>query len=173
MQKRYRFLLVGFVSVMGLAVFSTPVAAKTVVFNQTQSSQIKVTSNCTNGECTAESSVSVSQHQLQSDAPHFDSSEDTWWSPWWRHSHHSARSGDVNVRTHRSGEVALSWSWRSGTCEVRYTESNVSHYKYSTLVACNQGGVTIGGLMPGKSYRFQIRNTEHEWWTTPVTITAQ
>ena len=61
------------------------------------------------------------------------------------------------------GEVRLNWSLRGGTCHVRYTEASESVYKYATSASCDDGGVTIGGLTPGVSYRFQVRQNDGPW----------
>lgn len=69
------------------------------------------------------------------------------------------------------GAVYLSWNLRGGTCHVRYTESNQNWYKYATATACDNGGVTIGGLVPGRWYRFQVRQ-DNGYWLKAITRKA-
>jgi hypothetical protein len=78
----------------------------------------------------------------------------------------------ATVRVRRSdGQVRLTWDMRGGTCHVRYTEVGASTYKYETSTSCDDGGITIGGLTPGVSYRFQVR--QHDGgWSLPVTVKA-
>jgi hypothetical protein len=69
----------------------------------------------------------------------------------------------VYVVENTDGRVRLEWGYRGGTCHVRYTEATQSVYKYATAASCDEGGVTIGGLVPGKKYRFQVRQNEGGW----------
>lgn len=71
-----------------------------------------------------------------------------------------------------SGEVRLNWDHRGGTCHVRYTESGSRYFKYSTSAACDEGGITIGGLTPGHNYRFQVRK-DGGGWSATVTRRAE
>lgn len=66
----------------------------------------------------------------------------------------------MNMVSNTEGKVWLSWSFRSGdggTCHIRYTEVGESVYKYATAASCNDGGVMIGGLVPGQRYKFAVR----------------
>jgi hypothetical protein len=68
--------------------------------------------------------------------------------------------------------VRLSWPMRGGTCHVRYGETSANSYPYSTSTGCDNGGITIGGLVPGRSYRFQVAS-EGANWSSPVTVVAR
>jgi len=65
-----------------------------------------------------------------------------------------------------TGEVHLTWSQRGGTCYVRYTEFGNTNYNYSTSTACDNGGITIGGLQPRTSYKFQVKKDDESWSRT-------
>lgn len=84
-----------------------------------------------------------------------------------------ARSRQNRRRNYWSndGRVTLGWDHQGGTCHVRYTESGVSNYKYSTSAACDEGDVTIGGLNRGSNYRFQVKQDEGSW-SAPMTMRA-
>ncbi len=69
------------------------------------------------------------------------------------------------------GQVRLNWDMRGGTCHVRYTEASARSYRYATAAGCDDGGVTIGGLTPGVTYRFQVRQDDGVW-SLPVTVKA-
>jgi hypothetical protein len=67
-----------------------------------------------------------------------------------------------------NGEVRLTWSQRGGTCQIRYTEFGSKNYNYTTSTACDNGGITIGGLQYNKSYKFQVRKDDEAWSTAIV-----
>lgn len=77
------------------------------------------------------------------------------------HRRHAQRP--VWVRPAAHGEVHLTWDHRGGTCHVRYTESTSAGYNYHTSTNCDEGGITIGGLVSGKSYRFQVQKDDGAW----------
>mgnify|MGYP001175360096 CR=1 FL=1 len=70
-----------------------------------------------------------------------------------------------------SGEVRLTWDMRGGTCFVRYTEAGSAGYNYETSTGCDNGTITIGGLTPGRNYRFQVRKDDGAW-SQPITVKA-
>lgn len=82
----------------------------------------------------------------------------------YRHGHRSAW-----VRPTADGEVRLNWELRGGTCHVRYTEAGAKGYNYHTSTNCDDGEITIGGLVRGKAYRFQVRKDDGAW-TRAVTV---
>ena len=69
------------------------------------------------------------------------------------------------------GQARIEWEMRGGSCHIRYSEVTSRGYKYSTSASCDDGGLTIGGLAQGKTYRFQVRK-DGEVWSRPVTVTA-
>ncbi len=50
----------------------------------------------------------------------------------------------------QSGSAQLGWVYRGGSCQVRYTESDQTVYKYQTVASCDQAGLTVGYLTPGR-----------------------
>lgn len=84
--------------------------------------------------------------------------EDT---PTYSYRRHSQRP--VWVRSAAHGEVHLTWDHRGGTCHVRYTEAGSAGYNYHTSTNCDEGHITIGGLVSGKSYRFQVQKDDGAW----------
>lgn len=89
----------------------------------------------------------------------------------WRNNRNYRNNRNWNTDRDTSGEVSLSWDQRGGTCHVRYTESWIRNYKYSTSTACDNGSITIGGLQPGTSYRFEVQK-DSEGWSWPLTLRA-
>jgi hypothetical protein len=70
------------------------------------------------------------------------------------------------------GQVRLSWGYRGGTCQVRYTETTRNWYAYATAAGCDDGGITINGLQAGVNYRFQVK-PENGVWSRAVVVRAQ
>lgn len=70
------------------------------------------------------------------------------------------------------GSVRINWGMRGGTCYVRYGETTTNGYSYSTNTGCDNGGITIGGLVPGRTYRFQV-STNRSNWSREMTIVAR
>lgn len=86
-----------------------------------------------------------------------------------------ARAVNVNyvmVADNTSGSVRLSWPMRGGTCQVRYGEVTRGGYPYATSAGCDDGGVTIGSLVPGRKYRVQV-SQDGTYWTRPVVVIAR
>lgn len=71
----------------------------------------------------------------------------------------------------RDGEVPLSWDHRGGTCHVRYTEAGNRHFNYHTSTNCDDGEITIGGLVTGRNYKFQVRKDDGSW-SHPTNVKA-
>ncbi len=72
-----------------------------------------------------------------------------------------------------NGTVRVMWAQRGGTCNVRYNESNQPGYKYATSAGCDDGGVTIGSLVVGQRYKFQVAQNDWSSWSRPVRATAR
>lgn len=81
-------------------------------------------------------------------------------------------NAQVVVPMASNGAVRLSWGWRGGTCNVRYTEASEVVYKYATSAGCDEGGVTISGLAPGQKYKFQV-SPDNVNWSKVVATTAK
>ncbi len=127
------------------------VQASTTIY-QHQSSSSSFEFSCS-GECSAKSETSQSQTQRVG--------EGSWPA---HHGHHSAEHAP-------SGNATISWPHSGGTCTIRYTENSARWYKYTTSAGCDEGQLTIGGLVPGRTYRFQVKQ-EGAGWSTPTRIVA-
>src|SRR5258708_2780216 len=71
-----------------------------------------------------------------------------------------------------NGAVKLGWNYRGGNCTIRYTEVGQQAYKYMTTTGCNDGGIIIGGLVPGQKYKFQV-SPDGVNWSKPVASMAK
>lgn len=134
--------------------------------SQSATSESSSSVTCEGNGCTGktESSASVRMYQRQSQGS--GSSDSSDWYPSHRRGNYNNSWGDT------SGEVRISWDHRGGTCHVRYTEAGSKYFKYATSAACDEGGVTIGGLKTGKNYRFQVRKDSGAW-SRSMTVRAE
>lgn len=139
------------------AVSALPVQA--VVVRQTQefssSTSVKVEGGSdVKAEAESNSWGKQSQRIVTDDAPEYG----------YRSGRPAGRSvGKTWARPANNGQVRLTWDMRGGTCHVRYTEVGAAGYNYETSASCDEGGITIGGLVSGKSYRFQVRKDDGAW----------
>jgi hypothetical protein len=135
---------------------ATPVNALVVEQSQELNISTKTTSEGSSSvKSTSEANAWGKQTQSVSTEEH---------SYTYRHGHRSAW-----VRPMADGEVRLNWELRGGTCHVRYTEAGAKGYNYYTSTNCDDGEITIGGLVRGKAYRFQVRKDDGVW-TKAVTV---
>lgn len=172
--KKIRQLCLGMLVSVGAVVLASTPAAAYMSQSQSQSfsSEFSSSFNC-NGDCNGSKhevkmNSSLEQRQLQrmgNGSNSWDGSGSHWndWDDDWN-------TGWEDRDT--TGQVWLGWGWRGGTCHVRYTEATNRSYKYSTSAACDNGGMTIGGLTKGTSYRFQIKQ-DNGYWSRPITRRAQ
>ncbi len=139
---------------LALALPNAAQANVTVYQHQTSSSNIEI--ECS-GDCSAKSETSQSQTQRVGE-------------PVWHRENYGSRA---NWRNHQltNGYATVTWPHRGGTCTVRYTEAAARWYKYTTAAACDAGEATIGGLIPGRAYRFQVRQGSSNW-ERPVRLIA-
>ncbi len=143
-------------SVLGVTLgVVNPAQAQTL--EQHQSAEITTKFECT-GTCSSYSSVSVSQHQSTSNNHHVATHRNTHPMAWRKKSTY--------------GSVRLTWEPQNGNCLIRYTEAKRSDFAYATSTSCNEGEIIIGGLVPGKSYRFQVK-TENDDWSKPIVRIAR
>lgn len=162
--KKISSLSIAFVAVVGLGLASTtPLQARTVM-EQHQSNESKIEMECS-GDCFAKSKSSMSQSQKMSfgddhGGRNRNESDDRGHIRRFRWSHDNS-----------DGEVRLSWNQRGGTCTVRYTEASARNYNYTTSAACDDGSMTIGGLVPGRAYRFQVKK-DNENWSKAIRLVA-
>lgn len=135
--------------------------AETITIEQHQSINSEFHSECS-GTCTTTATASFSQHQgVNGDESSWsDSVTFRRQRPQWN------RDDEGN----RDGEVVVFWSQRGGTCTIRYTEASSRSYNYQTTTACDEGQLTIGGLVPGRAYRFQIKKDTGRWSSAGTTI---
>lgn len=152
-----------------MTVGAAPAMAMTMVQSQemTQSTSSKTSVSCTGGECSGSAEASSSQTGFQRQMMTTDTVP-----------YHTVRAGVRPYKTGvwaaraREGQVRLTWGFRGDTCHVRYTEARESSYKYTTSASCDDGGVTIGGLVPGVKYRFQVQQGTG-YWSKPVVVLAR
>lgn len=162
MNKASSLLISGVGLALGLT-FSTPTLA---YFQQSQSQKVEQTVTA-EVEGSGKSKVESSQKVEQSQSQNMDMG---WGNNGYRLNRKQIRY--YNVKSENTdGEAYLSWGWRGGTCHIRYTENNYRNYKYSTSAACDDGHLTIGGLQPGRLYRFQVRQ-DNGVWSKPIRIKA-
>ncbi|MBP9820127.1 fibronectin type III domain-containing protein [Candidatus Woesebacteria bacterium] len=131
--------------------------AQAQVIEQHQSAKVTTEFECT-GTCSSYSSVSVSQHQSTSSNHHVASHRNAHPAVWRKKSEY--------------GSVRLTWEPQDGTCLIRYTEARRSDFAYATSTSCNEGEITIGGLVPGRNYRFQVK-IENDDWSKPIVRIAR
>lgn len=133
-------------------------SAQTVYQHQSSSSNIEM--KC-EGTCKVTSESTQSQTQRVG--------ESNWHQPErkWRQPHHKTWQS----QHHPNGHATVTWSPGEGTCTIRYTENNSRWYKYTTSANCTDGHVTIGGLVPGRTYRFQVKS-DGSYWQAPQHLTA-
>lgn len=140
--------------------------AQALVVHQSQEMSVSVKTEGGNSSSTTEANAWGKQSQ------HVSTDEMTYSYRPGRHVGMGNRWGkNVWVRPADDGQVRLSWDLRGGTCHVRYTEAGASGYNYETSTNCDDGGITIGGLVSGKNYRFQVRKDDGAW-TRAVTVKA-
>lgn len=142
-----------------LSLFALPLvfapSAKAEVIEQRQLLRNEFSVECTNGTCKVSGNQSGEQHQ--NSGGRASSTTSNWsWSDWDDDSNWNEDEDD-------SGEVRLGWNQRGGTCHVRYKETTSRTYNYSTQAACDDGGITIGGLVPDRAYHFQIKKDNGRW----------
>jgi hypothetical protein len=65
------------------------------------------------------------------------------------------------------GKILVSWDVRGGTCNIAYTESDQTVYKYKTSAGCDTGMAWVGGLEAGKSYKVTIAQENWTHWHKP------
>lgn len=131
--------------------------------SQSSSNSFKFSSNCEGSDCgevTFKSKSKLNQSQSQGTGSYRDN-----WG--YKTNDHWNRKNAVP----RYGNVTISWDHRGGTCYVRYSESNVSSYKYSTNSACDNDQVVVGGLRRGSTYRFQVKKDDGDW-SAPMWLRA-
>jgi|GEM_PF-2672139 len=80
-------------------------------------------------------------------------------------------SGNALVNMNDDGTIHLTWNAQNGQCYVQYTEANEQVYKYATVADCNSGGVMIGKLVVGQTYRLQF-SVDNMNWSNPVEMVA-
>lgn len=159
-------------SAVGILFFSSLTSISNAIYmeqSQSVNANAQGSANCT-GDCntSVSSSVSVSTSQrmvLDGDV-----------QPTYSRRTHGRVLGrtyiqPVYIVENADGQVRLDWGYRGGTCHVRYTEANQTYYKYATAASCDDGGVTISGLIPGDKYRFQVRQ-DNGAWSRAVTVKA-
>lgn len=73
----------------------------------------------------------------------------------------------VSMMPNAEGKVLLTWDARGGTCNFGYTEAGQQVYKYRTSAGCDGGSLWVGGLVPGRSYRFVMSQGNWEAWSRP------
>jgi hypothetical protein len=71
-----------------------------------------------------------------------------------------------------NASVRMMWAHRGGTCNVIYGEAESAGYAYKTSAGCDEAGVNIGGLVPGKKYKFQVSQDQANNWSRPVYAVA-
>ncbi len=131
--------------------------AQAQVIEQHQSAKVTTEFECT-GTCSSYSSTSVSQRQ-------FISNNSTA-------SEYRRARPEIWKRRNTYGSVRLTWEPQDGTCLIRYSEAKRSDFAYATSTSCNEGEITIGGLVPGKNYRFQVK-IENDDWSKPIVKIAR
>lgn len=150
--------------------------------SQNVSNSHSFTVKCDGGSCTSSSSGSggatgefkfeseVNQHQYQSNdmeshsirsKSYYNSNSDTF-----------KKNRGIRKNVSTAGKVDIGWDYEGGTCNIRYTENTSQQYRYSTSAGCDEGGVTIGGLRPGRSYRFQVQK-DNGAWSEPIVMIAR
>jgi len=138
--------------------------AHAIWMEQHQSSTNDFSGDC-NGTCHVSNSSSMSQDQGLSTTNNqnwnggMGMGNGDWWNA-------------PSTTSDTSGQATVSWPFRGGTCTIYYTESSARVYHYSTSTACDNGQLTIGGLVPGRSYRFQVKSDAGRW-TRPVRMIAR
>ncbi len=71
-----------------------------------------------------------------------------------------------------NASIRMMWAHRGGTCNVIYGEAESAGYAYKTSAGCDEAGVNIGGLVPGRKYKFQVSQDQANNWSRPVYATA-
>jgi hypothetical protein len=152
-------------------VTASPAHAVFMQQSQQMSGSANASSTCTGGDCntSAQTSINTSMSQTMSAdmgggpayAPSYAYVNTVYRTRPSRMGY--ARVQQVYVVENNNGQVRLDWGYRGGTCHVRYTEATSANYKYFTSAGCDEGGVTISGLVPGRKYRFQVRQNEGAW----------
>ncbi len=84
----------------------------------------------------------------------------------------SSKTSAQTIPFDTTGGIQLHWTYRSGNCDVRYTEVESAMYQYHTTTNCDAGSVVVNGLQPGQKYKFQI-NQNNGAWSRAVVGTAK
>lgn len=170
MQSLHKLGLITVLLTAAVSFSSSPVHAY-MHQEQSQSSSSTTSFSC-DGNCgKVETSTKTEVNQSQSQTM---SSHDSSWmnSTWddengWQTRHGNRRWVSFSDNwNNNDGQVRLNWGMRGGTCYVRYTEAKSGGWNYNTSTACDDGGITIGGLMRGKNYRFQVKKDDGSWSKT-------
>ncbi len=145
-------------------------------FSSEFSSSVNCEGNC-NGKAEVTSKTSMDQSQVQRMGTGTGSGG-SWGSNWgdrddWDNKGRSNRNDWGNKQANTDGQVRLNWNMRDGTCRVRYKEANARSYNYTAHADCNDGGITIGGLVEGRNYHFQVKKDGDEKWSRPILRRAQ
>lgn len=149
---------------MGLGAMAvTPLAQAFTEQSQWQKVEQSVTAEV-NGTGTAKVESTQKAEQFQS-----QQMNENWGGNGYRYNRGYVRYYAAPAATY--GQAYLGWGMRGGTCHVRYTENSNRGYKYNTSAACDDGGMIIGGLRSGWTYRFQVRKDDGAW-SRPVRIKA-
>ncbi|MDQ5951659.1 MAG: hypothetical protein QG639_940 [Patescibacteria group bacterium] len=155
----------GFILAVSLFSFTTTGASAYSYQEQSQSSSnsYSFSSSCDGSNCGEVSFKSKSKlKQSQSQSTNYTQSD----------THYRSRNGwSKPNQLPKYGSFTLGWDHRGGTCHVRYSESNVQSYKYSTSAACDAGEVVVGGLQRGSTYRFQVKKDDGAW-SAPLWLRA-
>lgn len=156
-----KLLTVG-IFVGAFVLLAAPVQAFTIRQSQEMSNTVNVKTEGGTAEVKSES------WGKQSQKVEFN----TWKEDWKDEDHSWKKAKPYNWKSENTdGEVRLSWDHRGGICHIRYTEVNSRAYKYSTSAACDQGEITVGGLVQGRNYRFQVRKDDGSW-SKPTVVKA-
>jgi hypothetical protein len=171
MLSQKRLLISSSLALVSLGLAVTPIQAIFIEQSQSVNASANSSASCT-GDCSASSNSSVSVQTSQT--MRVDSGDAGYYRPVSYRYHAPARAyvQPVYIVSNSDGQVRLDWGYRGGTCHVRYGEANQSWYKYATAAGCDDGGVTIGGLVPGVKYRFQVHQNEGAW-SRAVVVRAQ
>jgi len=158
----------------GAIVGALPLVAQAQTFEQRQELRNEFTVECSwsstdasqnnkdSQPCKVTGTQNARQEQLSGDGTSTISTEPSRsWSM--SSSWHDDWDDSVTGTPIPQGKVKLRWNYDDGVCHIRYSEATVRAYKYTTSTDCDNGGIEIGGLMPSKAYRFQIRDQDTGW----------
>jgi len=173
MRALHKTLIATWVVIIFTGVFISPVSAQMYQSQSQSFSSSASTSSDGNNSGWHESRTSVEVSQQQTQRMGGDSQGQSGGRADKKSPTHKLPKNNKHNKQNKmtAGKVNINWQdwdWNGGTCYVQYTEANSNTYRYNTSTACDNDEITIGGLVPGTSYRFQIKK-DNGTWSAPFT----